>query len=373
MLKHKKQNGKKQDGQGMRALTYPALTFKSIGMRVSKKDKKQSYHLVPSTHGLFVTVGPTGAGKTLLAVTFLRQFYNRICHMCPPGDKTGCYERGGTKFTLLTNMRHPSILEWTEYLSDLDQLDDERGHFVVLVDEIHQFADSRRSQGEANINFARLISQSRKGTIRVYATSQTLRKLDVRLRSEAKTFFNVWNPDGNGEYIHAQVQNQADGTMPPYMRANPKQHHVVYKTAHMREHYDTSEVIDDESLVKRGANRSVKFIDANGKIATVSMPSMVATSIQQSLETFEAVTEGGRKGLRFTAKQIADAVNEAYSPNPPASEREVSGMIVAMDFAMDTSGQFFIPTATKALLKEMGQEQKPAKPEAVQMDGWSKM
>ncbi len=67
------------------------------------------------------------------------------------------------------------------YITNIDQLY-EIEDAVILLDEVHDIADSRRSSSKANMQFLRWHGQSRKSGSQVFLISQGAGKVDLRVR-----------------------------------------------------------------------------------------------------------------------------------------------------------------------------------------------
>lgn len=341
----------------MRSYGFPALSMKTLkmphGMNKPKSDDDEERDfLVNTAHGMHIIVGPTGSGKTMLAVHFARSYVGKRCNLCAEG--TACHKEGGKKWRVVTNMQNPKVLEWAEYLEDLDQLDDEEGHIIGIIDEIHQFADSRRSMREDNIVISRLLAQARKSTTKLYVTSQSVGKVDVRLRNEAKVFWNVWNPDQRGITIGAVVQKQSDGSSPPWARANPRPVVRFFNTRGTRDHYDTYEVIEDGALRRRSIEKTLRFVDANGNIVKAPLSGVVRYGVLEEVKyrfkklEYEPVEV---KGIHITAAEIAEIITEKMDLRPPLRERDVRRSMSADGYEVDGQLGYWFPAGKNVRVK----------------------
>lgn len=64
----------------------------------------------------------------------------------------------------------------------LELLDSELRDFVIVIDEIQTFIDSRRSMRGENVNFTYFIQQIRKRNVIILATTQYMRRVDLAFR-----------------------------------------------------------------------------------------------------------------------------------------------------------------------------------------------
>lgn len=108
--------------------------------------------------------GRRGCGKTTASVRDAYLFHRR-------------------GWRVVTNMESVSFADRVIGPEDLAGLfDTEPRKFVLLVDEIQTFIDSRRSGRKQNVTFAYFIQQIRKRGVVILATTQFPRRVDVAFR-----------------------------------------------------------------------------------------------------------------------------------------------------------------------------------------------
>ena len=195
------------------------------------------------THGLYIYAGPTGSGKTLLAVCHSFPYADRRCNLCEPDCEKS--------WKVYANLE--STKEWTNSIEAASQLiasEGELDHAIVILDEAYLNAESRRSMRNENLQLDYFLRQTRKKTIKLFFTTQTVDILDRRIRGSAKRVYNVWNPDGKGLSVGAMVYRREDGRVPPWKRRSRPQIRWWY-TAAYRDRYRTDEVISEEGALSR--------------------------------------------------------------------------------------------------------------------------
>lgn len=114
---------------------------------------------------VLIYTGPMGSSKSLSMVREAKKYYDR-------------------GYKVYSNFHLNFPFEWMDkdLLRKMIRGEFELENAVLLLDEIHQIADSRRTQGKKNINFSYIINQSRKKSVRIMGTTQFFSQLDVRLR-----------------------------------------------------------------------------------------------------------------------------------------------------------------------------------------------
>ncbi len=233
-----------------------------------------------STHGVNAMVGPTGSGKSLLAVMMARLYYDGKA-LDPVTGKCVCRTRNCEQpWTVYANMRGSARKEhgaWTQPLDlarDLLSSDSELSHAVVILDEGYQVLDSRRSVRNENVKISAQLTQIRKHDNRLFITAPSFDMIDVRIRQQVKRIFNCWTPD-EGRHVMAAVHQMSLGYLPPWKRNRPPELKRFY-TAPYRKFYDSWEQIrDDEALGRWKTAPGVFYWHADGSKTYVTHQQLI--------------------------------------------------------------------------------------------------
>ena len=114
---------------------------------------------------VIVFVGGMGSSKTLSMVR-----------------EAEIYSRQG--YTVYSNFKLNFPFVWidSDLLRKIIRGELELDNAVLLLDEVHQIADSRLSASKKNVWFSYMVNQSRKKSVRILATTQFFSQVDRRLR-----------------------------------------------------------------------------------------------------------------------------------------------------------------------------------------------
>jgi len=131
--------------------------------------------------GFYLLIGKQGSGKTLMMTKLA---FEKISEN-PSIRVFSNYELIGTPFTYITfdNKKERDKGK----LDILKMLDDDPNYFdnsIMLLDEIHVYADSYDFMSKNNRRLQTFFSQLRKRNIYMLATTQYLMNLDIRLRRQ---------------------------------------------------------------------------------------------------------------------------------------------------------------------------------------------
>ena len=141
-----------------------------------------------------------------------------------------------------------------------------------------------------NLTWNTIISQARKGGNFLYMMSQTLRKIDVLLREDAKMIWQCWNPFRNGRITYAIGHPGADAALPPWESPAPViRSFPTYKAFDL---YDSWEKYDkDATKLELSEAPSIVIRNTEGQ----AMPVPVQTVTQYVLE--DCLLSGHGEGL----------------------------------------------------------------------------
>ena len=264
-----------------------------------------------STHGVNAMVGPTGSGKSLLAVMMARQYFEGQAIDRNTGLCVCRTRKCDQTWTVYANMRASARAEygaWTKPLDlarDLLSGDSELSHSVVILDEGYQVLDSRRAVRNENVKIAAQLTQIRKHDNRLFITAPSFDMIDVRIRQQVKRIFNCWTPD-EGRHVMAAVHQMSLGYLPPWKR-NMRPVLKRFYTSPYRRFYNSWEQIRDDEALGAWKNAPGVFTEMeDGKRYYVTHQSLIDRTL------VDLVNRGVREvSAAFIADQIT---NEIFAP-----------------------------------------------------------
>ena len=218
--------------------------------------------------------GPTGAGKTALAVMFVWNLAMKPEFQCKGRscNKKGCK----VKWTIYTNSKRLTGTSWERdgesVVHDIDEIlpmiqaKKKIDHAIFFVDECQEWIDNRSSMSKGNKEVSYLIAQMRKMTCKTYMTTPSINNIDRRVRDAAKRTFTVWNPDEKAVSVHALIRQLNVGNLAPWERDRLRDDYRVFFTAPYKHMYDTHEQLDPP-----------KFFDVTDKINIVRVTEVETT------------------------------------------------------------------------------------------------
>jgi predicted AAA+ superfamily ATPase len=154
-------------------------------------------------------------------------------------DALGFHRAG---WTVITNMRSLAFAD--EVLSEDDILGlllTDRTDFVIVIDEIQTFIDSRRSMKQKNVSFAYFIQQIRKRNVIILAATQFASRVDIVFKehTDIQAFPRYFREYGVVVVRYVDLTRLAMGQ---YADGEPYVD-VVYDPAAVFRLFDTREVI----------------------------------------------------------------------------------------------------------------------------------
>ena len=286
-------------------------------------------------HALYGFVGPPGTGKSLLAVHFCRAYgrERKAGELCLCGEP-GCES---PKWRVLSNIpstyteNNPKGIAWAEHLDVTETLMDrasELGHVIVLADETHMYADSRRSSSNANLGVTRFIAQRRKlggGVTKVFFIAQSFDMLDTRIRAQCTRVFDCWTPN-EGVNVGAVIHDLALAHLPPWRRRRGRPRVRMYPTMYSRDWYDTHDQVDSDELNSRDVELSVWVKGPDGRTEAVYLSEMVGEVLYDAVGT----------GMPMVTAEAVKVKVEAHY-GIPVPLRQVRNLIRDFGYATTTT------------------------------------
>ncbi len=292
-------------------MTYKGFTYASgkhgrkSTMRWGPPDRKSEF-IAPFGTELFL--GPKGAGKSLLAVHRARQYYLgkrlRSDGSCHCGDP----ECDG-KWAVYTNLVSPTMEEFGAWATPLDlagdMVDAESNleHVIILIDEITQMFNSRRSMMGEVIQMIHRVTLIRKNLVMLWGTGISWDWIDVRIKDQASRAFNCWTPN-QGQTVYANVHELANGHLPPHMR---KQRPTTkwWPTENTKQFYNHRETINFAAELQALRTEPAVFVKgSDGSTKEMTFSEILADELVPII----------RSGKEFiSAEEIIEIIDERYN------------------------------------------------------------
>ena len=172
-------------------------------------------------------IGEMGSGKTLSAVYLASILKNK-----------GYFIISNMKNFLLND----NLLTNPDMLKELDA----KKKYLIIIDEIYVYADSRRSASKKNLLLSYLIFQSRKRNLDIIYTAQKFTSVDIRIRKLTDLFILPHYYGIIDNYILLQwdmAKNvEQDKYITPDKKIKLKLNPKIFKL------YDTYEIIDFDEV-----------------------------------------------------------------------------------------------------------------------------
>lgn len=182
-------------------------------------------------NGFYTAIGSQGSGKTLLITKLALENHTKR-----PREICSNYKLFGVPFTpidLLATDRGDGI-ERENILDALDKDPNRFNHCIILLDEIHIYFDSLDFMRKENRRMQIFFSQLRKRDILLFATTQYIMNLDVRIRRQCKNVFEM-------EHIYKDLFQVTTHKIDGYFTKEISHYNIVLSDYYNR--YDTNEVI----------------------------------------------------------------------------------------------------------------------------------
>lgn len=234
---------------------------RSASMTWGAKPRRPDY--VPP-YGTDIYVGPKGAGKTLLAIHRSRLYFEGKKRLANGYCICGDVECDGT-WQVYTNLESPTLPEYGGWAHPLDvaaqMIDPENNnrHIIMMIDEITQMFNSRRSMMTEIIQMINRVTLIRKNLVQLWGTGISFDWLDVRIRDQASMVYNCWTPN-QGKQVYANVHQLALGHLPPNMRRRQPRRKFWW-TESTKRFYNHEETINFAADLQALRTEPVIFVD----------------------------------------------------------------------------------------------------------------
>lgn len=124
-------------------------------------------------------------------------------------------------------------------------------HGIVIIDEAHQLLPSRNSMSKrSRLIVDGFISMIRKKNLEVYMSTQTLRKIDIRIRDEMDIFYEaVKYAEIKGQLMQTRHNYNLDRSIPVYIHVTSvelydmRKDEFIFKGNPYFPLYDSSQII----------------------------------------------------------------------------------------------------------------------------------
>lgn len=273
-------------------------------MRWGRDPLKQDF--VPP-YGTELFVGPKGAGKSLLCIHRARIYYNGNKRMADGRCVCGDIECDG-KWQVFTNLESPTMEQYGAWAQPLDiaaqMIDAESNlrHIIMLIDEITQMFNSRRSMMTEIIQMINRVTLIRKNLVQLWGTGISYDWLDTRIRDQASMVYNCWTPN-QGREVYANVHQLALGHLPPHLRRRPPRRKKWW-TESTKKYYNHEETINFAAELAALRTEPMVFVDdGDGNAREMQFSEILLEIVAQMIESGDEKTD---------VDSLLDAVKKHY-------------------------------------------------------------
>ena len=265
-------------------------------------------------HGVTLISGPTGGGKTALAIMLIYnmamkpqfQCKGRSCNNSKCTTKWEIYTNS-TKLTGRAWERNgASVIHPIDEILPMLQAKKKVDHVIFFVDEVQEWIDSRQSMKKDNKEVSYIIAQMRKLTCKTYMTTPNINAIDRRVRDMAKRTFTCWNPDGKATNVRTLIRELNVGHLAPWERDNIRDAYREYFTEPYKHFYDTHEQLSPPSFFTPNETVRIKTINQHGE------PQIIKTTYKSIIE--DSIIENMMldNNMKPTAEELLAALNEEF-------------------------------------------------------------
>ncbi len=248
----------------------------------------------------------------------------------------GDIECDGT-WQVFTNLESPTLEDYGAWASPLDiaaqMIDPENNnrHIIMLIDEITQMFNSRRSMMTEIIQMINRVTLIRKNLVQLWGTGISFDWLDTRIRDQASMVYNCWTPN-QGRQVYANVHQLALGHLPPNKRRRPPQRKFWW-TESTKQFYNHEETINFAADLQALRTEPVVFVDdGDGNAREMQFNEILVEIIMKKIQNDEQTT---------TIDSVIEAVSQSYGIT--MGRAYVRDTLIQSGFAND-GGTFTIMT-----------------------------
>lgn len=172
-------------------------------------------------NGFYIAIGKQGSGKTAL-----------ITKLCTDNHKKDIpIFSNYTLFKL--SYKHITL---DSLLNKLDKNINSLNNSIILLDEIHIYLDSLDFMRKNNRRLQKFFSQLRKRNILLFATTQYIMNVDIRIRRQCMNVFEM-------EHIYKDLFKVTTHEIDGYFTNEISSYNIILSDYYS--HYNTHEIIND--------------------------------------------------------------------------------------------------------------------------------
>lgn len=307
-----------------------------IGGITWKKEYKSND---PEAHATEITVGPKGAGKSLLACHRAHNFHtgnirnSRGFCLCDDPLCDATWE----VFTNLESPTEEAYGAWAKPLNLASQMIDTESddrHAIIWIDEAPQYFDARRGMLTEVIKMLKQVTMLRKKKIRLLLTAISFDWIDRRLRDQASTVYNCWTTN-KGLTVNAIVQQLATGDIPPWKRNSIPPTMKYWNTRHARNWYNTDELVNADAMMSAARSELIVYVadPDTGTVVPLTMSQILGNTVGELVQN---------EVMDISPEELQDLIQRKYAI--PVIKGQMKDWLIEIGFGMNKEGRFILRT-----------------------------